>query len=262
VSAAQHPGASRFRLRFLLQEFALPPGDTYIGRNHDCQITIFDPLISRKHAKIIVFGDKAILEDLGSRNGCRVNGALIQGPHTLAAGDRLRIGKHELVFSEVSMSAPKPRERQTGSLVICASCDTVYSGEMGMCPSCWSREALEEDTSSGVFDEEGKESWAVDLLLELFNKAMSSNRPDEADRVMRQAMTALEAQLKAGARLAEERVAPLVASVVRLAEAQDDGFWVHWAADFYVRAGLTVPSALSAATTRWEAPPPKSTQRK
>ena len=186
MSAAQHPGASRFRLRFLLQEFTLPPGDTYIGRNHDCQITIFDPLISRKHAKIRVFGDRAILEDLGSRNGCRVNGAVIQGSHPLSAGDRIRIGKHELVFSEVSMSAPAPRERQTGSLVICASCDTVYSGEMGMCPSCWSREAVDEDTSSGVFDEEGKESWAVDLLLELFNKAMTSNHPDEGDRVMRQ----------------------------------------------------------------------------
>jgi hypothetical protein len=255
VSAAQHPGATRFRLRFLLQEFALPAGDTFIGRNHDCQITIFDPLISRKHARIRVFHDHAILEDLGSRNGCRVNGALIQGPHTLAAGDRLRIGKHELVFSEMPAAGPAPRERQTGSLVICASCDTVYSGEMGMCPSCWSREAVEEDTSSGVFDEEGKESWAVDLLLELFNKAMSSNRPIEADRVMRQAMTAVEAQLKAGALLSEQRLAPLATAALRLANAVEDGFWVHWAMDVHARAGLTVPAELTATSGRWDTRP-------
>jgi hypothetical protein len=255
VSAAQHPGATRFRLRFLLQEFSLPNGDTFIGRNHDCQITIFDPLISRKHAKIRVFGDHAILEDLGSRNGCRVNGALIQGPHTLVAGDRLRIGKHELVFSEVRAAGPAPREYQTGSLVICASCDTVYSGEMGMCPSCWSREAVEEDTSSGVFDEEGKESWAVDLLLELFNKAMSSSRPNEADRVMRQVMTSVEAQLKAGARLTEQRLTPVAAAALRLADSVEDGFWVHWAMDVHARAGLTVPAELAAASGRWDTTP-------
>jgi hypothetical protein len=255
VSAAQHPGATRFRLRFLLQEFALPAGDTFIGRNHDCQITIFDPLISRKHAKIRVFGDHAVLEDLGSRNGCRVNGALIHAPHTLAAGDRLRIGKHELVFSEMPAAGLAPRERQTGSLVICASCDTVYSAEMGMCPSCWSREAVEEDTSSGVFDEEGKESWAVDLLLELFNKAMSSNRPNEADRVMRQAMTAVEAQLKAGARLTEQRLAPVATATLRLSEAVESGFWVHWAMDVYGRAGLSIPAELAAASGHWDTGP-------
>lgn len=251
MSAVQHPGATRFRLRFLLQEFALPNGETFIGRSYDCQITIFDPLISRRHARIRVFGDRAVLEDLGSRNGCRVNGALIQGSHPLTAGDRIRVGKHELVFSEVSSGAAVPRERQTGSLAICADCDTVYSAEMGMCPNCWSKEAVDEETRSGVFDDKGKESWAVDLLLELFNKAMSSNRPDEAERVMRQVMTTLEAQLRSSVRFTAERLDPLGSASIRLADALKDGFWVHWAADFYGRAGVTVPAALSAATALW-----------
>ena len=251
MSAVQHPGATRFRLRFLLQEFALPIGDTYVGRSHDCQITIFDPLISRRHARIRVFGDRAVLEDLGSRNGCRVNGALIQGSHPLAAGDRIRIGKHELVFSEASAPASVPRERQTGSLAICADCDTVYSAEMGMCPNCWSKESVDEETRSGVFDEQGKEAWAVDLLMELFNKAMSSNRVDEAERVMRQAQTTFESQLRSGARVTAERLEKVSGAAVRLADTLGDGFWVHWAADFHVRAGVAVPAALSAATAQW-----------
>jgi len=255
VSAVQQPGATRFRLRFLLQEFSLPNGETFIGRSHDCQITIFDPLISRRHARIRVFGDRAVLEDLGSRNGCRVNGKLIEGSHPLAAGDRLRIGKHELVFAEVSAGSCTPRERQTGSLTVCAGCETVYSAEMGMCPSCWSKEAVDEDTRSGVFNEQGKESWAVDLLLELFNRAMSSNRTDEADRVMRQVMTALEAQMKTGARFPAERLTPLSVAAMRLAEAMQDGFWVHWTADFYARAGVTVPPPLAATTARWNTSP-------
>jgi len=255
VSAVQHPGAPRFRLRFLLQEFALPLGDTFIGRSHDCQITIFDPLVSRRHARIRVFGDRAVLEDLGSRNGCRVNSTLIQGSHPLSAGDRIRIGKHELVFGELTAVAPTPRERQTGSLVYCASCDTVYSGEMGMCPSCGSRESLDDETRSGVFNEQGKEAWAVDLLLELVNKAMSSNRADEADRVMRQIMAALETQLRGGARIPAERLAPFASAAIRLAEAMKDSFWVHWASDFHVRAGAAVPAFLAAATARWDGHP-------
>ena len=261
MTAVQHRGAPRFRLRFLLQEFALPLGDTFIGRSHECQITIFDPLVSRRHARIRVFGDRAVIEDLGSRNGCRVNGTLIQGSHPLAAGDRIRIGKHELVFGEVLPAGPTPRERQTGSLVYCASCDTVYSGEMGMCPSCGSSEALDDETRSGVFSEEGKDAWAVDLLLELFNKAMTSNRTDEADRVMRQATATLEAQLKAGARLSAERLAPLASAVVRLVEHRKDGFWAHWASDFHVRCGAAVPDSLAAAAARWDSQP-ESGERK
>src|SRR5258708_32569129 len=87
MSAMQYAGASRFRLRFLLQEFELKPGDTLIGRSDDCQITIFDPLVSRRHAKIRVAAEEAILEDLGSRNGCRVNGTPIKTPQKLNVGD-------------------------------------------------------------------------------------------------------------------------------------------------------------------------------
>lgn len=251
MTAAQEPGAPRFRLRFLLQEFGLPVGDTYIGRNNDCQITIFDPLISRRHARIRVFGDRAIIEDLGSRNGCRVNGAAVQGQQTLSAGDRIRIGKHELVFSEVTTATPVSRERQTGSLVFCASCDTVYSGEMGMCPSCWSKEALDDETRSGVFDEQGKESWAVDLLLELFNKALGSGRGGEADRIMRQVMTTLDAQQSAGARFTGQRLGPVATAAIRLSEEQKDGFWVQWASDFCVRASVAIPADLAEATSRY-----------
>ena len=116
-------------------------------------------------------------------------------------------------------------------------------------------------TRSGVFDDRGKESWAVDLLRELFNKALSSNRPEEADRVMHQAMAALEAQLKSGSRLTAERLEPLSLAAMRLAEAVQDGFWAQWTSDFYVRAGVAVPPTLASATAHWDAHP-KSTERR
>ena len=251
MSAMQYAGATRFRLRFLLQEFELAPGDTLIGRSNDCHITLFDPLISRKHARIQVLGNQAILEDLGSRNGCRVNGVPVRGRHTLAAGDRIRIGKHEFVFGEFAAALPV-RDSPTGSLVYCVGCDLAYPGEIGTCPNCGSSEALDEDTRSGVMNEQGKQVWAIDLLLELFQKAAGANRAEDAERVMRQAMGALENHLKGGSPVDVPRLEPVARAVIQLSDLQGDGFWVRWAVDYHTRAGAPMPAALIEARDRWD----------
>jgi FHA domain len=127
----------RYRLRFLLQEFNLPFGITLIGRGEDCHITLFDPSVSRQHARIIVDNRCALLEDLKSRNGCRVNGTRIQGPVELAEGDRIRIGTQELVFG-AAYETSHVQKRDTGSLCICAGCHAAYAKEMDACPHCGS----------------------------------------------------------------------------------------------------------------------------
>ena len=129
--------APKYRLRFLLQEFHLPFGITLIGRGDDCHITLFDPAVSRKHARIIVDDRCAIIDDLQSRNGCRVNGKRITGPTDLSEGDRIRIGTQELVFGVASETSHVQR-RDTGSLCFCAACRTPYAIEMNACPQCGS----------------------------------------------------------------------------------------------------------------------------
>jgi hypothetical protein len=261
MSIPEHVGTARFRLRFSLQEFELQVGDTLIGRSAECHITLFDPLISRKHARIQVYTDRAVLEDLGSRNGCRVNGVPLRGRHTLAAGDRIRIGKHEFVFDEFAVAASATRERATGSLVFCAGCDNPYPSEMGTCPNCGSPHALDEETRSSVLDEKGKQVWAIDLLFEVLRKAIDSKRSDDAERVMRQIMSALETHLKTGSRLDGARLAPMVEVSIALSNLQDDGFWVRWSADFLGRAGLRLPPQLAAARERWESDDPTTMQQ-
>jgi hypothetical protein len=251
MSAMQYAGAMRFRLRFLLQEFELVPGDTLIGRSSDCHITLFDPLISRRHARIQVLGNQAILEDLGSRNGCRVNGAPLRGRHTLVAGDRIRVGKHEFVFGEFAAAVPV-RDSPTGSLVFCAGCDLAYPGEIGTCPNCGSSQSLDEDTRSGVMNEQGKQVWAIDLMIELFRKAVGSGRIEDAERVMRQTMSALENQLKGRSPLDAVGLEPVVSAVIQLSDLQGDGFWVRWAVDYHTRAGAPTPAALIEARDRWD----------
>ncbi len=50
---------------------------TEIGRALDCDISILEPALSRKHAEIWPDGDDLMLRDLGSANGTHVNGEKI-----------------------------------------------------------------------------------------------------------------------------------------------------------------------------------------
>src|SRR3954470_16488881 len=110
----------RFRLRFLLQEIDLPQGDTVLGRSATCQVTIEDPLVSREHARIRISGERATIEDLGSRNGVQVGGTTLERVHVLQDGERVRIGAQEMVFCTGSPMAQSPMgSRTTGFMCHC-----------------------------------------------------------------------------------------------------------------------------------------------
>ena len=152
---------ARYRLRFLLQEFDLAGPEVILGRSPDCQITIEDPLVSRQHARISVDEAGAHISDLGSRNGVRINGRLIQGEKLLSDGDRIRLGTQELVFSVVMT---KTRDaRPTGFMRVCGSCGTPYPEVAPQCPHCGFVEPKDEDTMSGL-SVEPKRSWTFQLL--------------------------------------------------------------------------------------------------
>jgi Protein of unknown function (DUF3662)/Inner membrane component of T3SS, cytoplasmic domain len=71
---------------------------TVIGRLPECEVTLDDPSVSRKHARITRQGDRWMVEDLGSTNGMRINGTQI-GQSELRDGDRLELGTVKLMFS-------------------------------------------------------------------------------------------------------------------------------------------------------------------
>ncbi len=87
-----------FRLRYQQHEFDLTEGQFLIGRSPECQLSLDDPLVSRAHAALVVTGDEVTLEDLGSRNGVRVNGQRIQGVTRVSHADRIMIGSQELAL--------------------------------------------------------------------------------------------------------------------------------------------------------------------
>jgi len=84
------------------REIELSPGRFVIGRAETSGLMLDDPLVSRHHAAVDVLASGAVLRDLESRNGVRLNGTRVSAPAPLAIGDRIGIGSAELIFGQRS----------------------------------------------------------------------------------------------------------------------------------------------------------------
>ena len=79
------------------REYHLAPKRVLIGRTDQCDITINDSSVSRKHASIESKDGRFLLQDLKSTNGTQVNGKSID-VQVLNHGDKIRIGRTVLQF--------------------------------------------------------------------------------------------------------------------------------------------------------------------
>jgi Transcriptional regulatory protein, C terminal/FHA domain len=100
AEAAQAPGGPGrpvvFKLIWGGREIALDPGENVLGRDPLCVACIDVASVSRRHARIVVLGDKASVEDLGSRNGTFVKDEAVVSLRTLSDGDCVRLGTAEM----------------------------------------------------------------------------------------------------------------------------------------------------------------------
>ena len=101
-----------FALRWTVQgrteRYTLREGENVVGRGAGCQIVIVDESMSRRHARVVVTGSAARLEDLDSRNGVFRNGVAITSCE-IEAGDTLRFGAVEaLVETPAPVAAAEP----------------------------------------------------------------------------------------------------------------------------------------------------------
>ena len=88
------------------RRFRLPRGSIVIGRAADAAIRLDAGGVSRHHARIVVTGDEARLEDLGSKNGTYVNGAPVTGAYLLRDGVEIRVGPVTLTFTVAVPNEP------------------------------------------------------------------------------------------------------------------------------------------------------------
>ncbi len=71
-----------------------------LGRSRECDVTVDDANVSRKHAEVRPSGGKWIVRDLGSTNGIKVNGRRVEGAQSLKPGDVIEMGRSRLTFEE------------------------------------------------------------------------------------------------------------------------------------------------------------------
>jgi DNA-binding winged helix-turn-helix (wHTH) protein len=83
----------------------LSDGENILGRDADAAVWICDPSVSRHHARIVVNGGDATLEDLGSKNGSFLAGSRLDRPVPLRDGQAIRVGSVDLVFRAASVTA-------------------------------------------------------------------------------------------------------------------------------------------------------------
>jgi DNA-binding winged helix-turn-helix (wHTH) protein len=80
------------------RRFPLSIGDHVIGRDPDLEVTLDASTVSRRHARVVVTKDRAMLEDFGSKNGTFRGSERVTAPIQLADGDAIHIGSLLITF--------------------------------------------------------------------------------------------------------------------------------------------------------------------
>ncbi len=95
-----------FRLVWGAREVPLAEGENLLGRDPEAPVAIDDPTVSRHHARIVIDGTRARLEDLGSKNGTWLGGRRIDRPEPLGDGDEIRVGPAAMTFRAFHVPGP------------------------------------------------------------------------------------------------------------------------------------------------------------
>ncbi|RSM46412.1 FHA domain-containing protein [Amycolatopsis balhimycina DSM 5908] len=82
--------------------FPLTAARTVIGRSANSDVQVQDSFISQCHAVVLHRDGRAILEDLGSKNGTTINERTVSSPALLQHGDVIRVGRAEMRFEETA----------------------------------------------------------------------------------------------------------------------------------------------------------------
>lgn len=95
------------------QRYPLRKARTVIGRGSDADITINDANTSRKHVEVLWDGERAMVRDLGSTNGSRLNGAPVSSAR-LEPDATITIGRTNIVFRVVPQTQRSRPSTQRG----------------------------------------------------------------------------------------------------------------------------------------------------
>jgi DNA-binding winged helix-turn-helix (wHTH) protein len=91
-------GRTPYALIWGEREIPLAEGENVLGRDPAADVAVDDVSVSRHHARIVIEGFAAKLEDLGSKNGTYLRDRRLGASALLRDGDAIRLGVVSLVF--------------------------------------------------------------------------------------------------------------------------------------------------------------------
>jgi hypothetical protein len=90
-------------------------------------------------------------------------------------------------------------------------------------------------------DDSGRQTWALQLLMEMLEKAIAHGRNDDAERILGQAVLAVEERLKVKTELEPSHIDAVGAAAARVSRLQGTGKWAKWAIELHDRTAK-IPS--------------------
>ena len=250
----------RFRLRYLQHDLELSEGQFVVGRNTTCQLSLDDPLVSRRHAMFVVSGDGVVVEDLQSRNGVLVNGEKIAAPRRLNAGDRVVIGGQELVLVHgVDGASLRSAAATTGAFLPRASgmpaprALSFPSGAPGgaaTVPPSSASHAVDSPPVASLSDPDGEISMlrradAFKLLGGVAEKAMAMGRAGEAERLLASPLGDVIEACRSGRILPPALVDQAARFSAKLATATGKGGWADYVIELYAAQMRPCPASVT-----------------
>lgn len=222
----------KFRLRYQQHNLELVPGQFVIGRSTDCQLSVDDPLVSRRHARLIVSEEGIYLEDLGSRNGVLLDGKRIDGRVKLGHGDRITVGSQEMTVLEASGNERAVTGQATNSAF------TTYAGPLT------ATELPALASVSPQSDEQSRKADAFRLLGGVADKALAMGKADEAERILSSLLNQLLETAKSGKPVPPEVTEQAGRYAARLASATGKGSWCDYVVELYLVHQRVLPATI------------------
>jgi hypothetical protein len=236
----------RYRLRYLQHNLELSPGQFLIGRSTDCQLSVDDPLVSRRHARLLVTDEAVYVEDLGSRNGVLVDGVRIEGRCRLRDGSRIIVGGQEMVIVDAqrsATSAPGSLTHGDSSSLRHPTLSLSHPPVTGATASANGATSLA--AQEPAVDDPSRRVDALRLLGGVANKALALGRVDEAERILGTRLSRiLETTRRTPSDMPADVVDQAARFAARLAGATGKGSWVDFVVDLYAAQMRPFPAPL------------------
>jgi serine phosphatase RsbU (regulator of sigma subunit)/pSer/pThr/pTyr-binding forkhead associated (FHA) protein len=110
-------------------EHALEVDSLVIGRSSRCDLAVADRCLSRQHIRIYRADDGWLIEDMGSRNGTRVNGEMISGPTSISPGDVIDASMSRITFGGSAGAQPHGGSHTESHTIFRAASEIISESE-------------------------------------------------------------------------------------------------------------------------------------